>query len=106
MILIAKWWAQQLAKYNTPEYASLVTIYAGNAFMQILDEVIQEGILGLVQAANQYDPSGGLWFLMYYTKWNMNFVWNCFTNVASRMLHAPLALTELCWDESRQAIVP
>jgi hypothetical protein len=81
----AKRWARQSAKYSTPESAtSLVAFfYAGNAFTPSLDEAIQEGILGLVRAADRYDPSRGLRFSTYCTYWITNFVRNSFTNVPS-----------------------
>jgi RNA polymerase sigma factor (sigma-70 family) len=95
VISIAKRWARQSAKYNNRESSHLFSIYAGNAFTPSLDEAIQEGIVGLVRAADRYDPSRGLRFSTYCTYWITNFVRNCFTNAATGTLRVPSALHDI-----------
>ena len=92
VISIAKRWARQSAKYNNQDGVRLVSIYAGNAFTPSLDEAIQEGILGLIRAADKYDPSRGLRFSTYCTYWITNFVRKCFTNASTGTIRVPEAL--------------
>jgi DNA-directed RNA polymerase sigma subunit (sigma70/sigma32) len=92
VISIAKRWARQSAKYNNRESSNRVSIYAGNAFTPSLDEAIQEGIVGLVRAADRYDPSRGLRFSTHCTYWITSFVRNCFTIAATGTLRVPPAL--------------
>lgn len=49
-------------------------IYAGSANRPSLDEVVQEGIVGLAVAAERYEPKKGFRFSTYATFWIKNSV--------------------------------
>lgn len=50
------------------------SLYSGGWDRPSLDEVIQEGVLGLARAVDKFDPSRGLRFSTYSTHWITSYV--------------------------------
>lgn len=60
-----------------------------------MEEVVQEGILGLMRAIEKYEPERKLRFSTYATYWITNYVRECFRNAKTGCLKVPAALHEI-----------
>jgi DNA-directed RNA polymerase sigma subunit (sigma70/sigma32) len=69
--------------------------YNGSWDKPSLDEVIQEGMLGLARAVDKYDPGRGLRFSTYSTHWITSYVRQCFQNAATGCLKVPSQLHDI-----------
>ena len=91
VVSIAKKWCKQQAKIGGIRSSSsgsidgsgsgvmnLRTIYQGSWDRPSLDEAIQEGILGLSEAVNRFQPERNLKFGTYATAWVTNYIRRCF----------------------------
>jgi len=67
---------------STHTYAA---VYAGDWQRPSLDEAVQEGIVGLAEAAERYDWSYGYKFATYATYWITNRVRRCFRDATGCM---------------------
>ena len=91
VVSIAKKWFHQ-SNSNPGEMANdsrLASMYAGSWTKPSLDEVIQEGILGLATAANRFEPERKLKFGTYATYWITSYVRLCFQRAATGCLRIP-----------------
>lgn len=90
---IAKKWIG-IGEYSLP--SSLVQVYGGyRTGRPTLDEAIQEGILGLAEAAERYNPDRGFRFATYATMWVTNSVRKCFHRESSSGMRLPEAYYEI-----------
>jgi RNA polymerase sigma factor (sigma-70 family) len=90
VVSIAKKWCKQgPSNSGDPNDQRLKTLYAGSWTRPSLDEVIQEGILGLAEAADRFEPERQLKFGTYATYWIKNSVRKCFQNAATGCLRVP-----------------
>lgn len=80
VLSIAKRWARQAARAME---TSPSTMYAGSWDRPSLDEVVQEGILGLTRAVDKFQPKRGLRFATYATWWITSRVRQCFQNATT-----------------------
>jgi RNA polymerase sigma factor (sigma-70 family) len=87
VVNIAKKWANQAGRGAD----SLTSVYRGSWDRPSLDEVIQEGIIGLARAVDKFDPERNLRFSTYATFWITNFVRKCFQNASTPGLRVPAA---------------
>jgi len=69
--------------------------YNGSWDRPSLDEVIQEGMLGLARAVDKYDPDRGLRFSTYSTHWITSYVRQCFQTAATGCLKVPSQLHDI-----------
>lgn len=69
--------------------------YEGSWDRPSLDEVLQEGALGLARAADGYDPERGLRFSTYATHWITSHVRTCFQRASTGCLRVPGQLHDL-----------
>jgi DNA-directed RNA polymerase sigma subunit (sigma70/sigma32) len=60
-----------------------------------LDEAIHEGVLGLAEAAERFDPDRGLRFTTYATFWVTNFVRKCFQQESTKGMRLPAGYHEI-----------
>lgn len=93
-------------KMNVPPTASastLVNVYkVGDWETPSLNEVVQEGVLGLVKALEKYEPERGLKFSTYATYWVTNYIRECFRRAKTGCLMVPAQLHEI---KSRYGII-
>jgi RNA polymerase primary sigma factor len=87
VVSIAKRWARNSARGSNAE--GLSTIYAGSSNRPSLDEAIQDGIVGLAQAADRFDASREYRFSTYATYWITNYVRSCFQQASTGCLKVP-----------------
>jgi RNA polymerase sigma factor (sigma-70 family) len=87
---IAKTWARQSTKMpgNSDDHR-LASMYSGSWDRPSLDEVIQEGIIGLATATDRFEPERGLKFGTYATYWITSFVRRSFQTAATGCLRIP-----------------
>uniref|UniRef100_A0A7S3QIQ4 RNA polymerase sigma-70 domain-containing protein n=1 Tax=Chaetoceros debilis TaxID=122233 RepID=A0A7S3QIQ4_9STRA len=71
------------------------SLYSGGWDRPSLDEVIQEGVLGLARAVDKFDPSRGLRFSTYSTHWITSYVRQTFQNASTGSLKVPAQLHEI-----------
>lgn len=84
-----KWCLKGSANSANPGDQRLKSIYAGSWTKPSLDEAIQEGIVGLANAADRFEPERKLKFGTYATYWITNSVRKCFQNAATGCLRVP-----------------
>ena len=84
VVSIAKKWCRQQARGSSYDLTR-GSIYRGSSDRPSLDEVIQEGIMGLASAADRFQPSRNLRFSTYATFWVTNMVRKCFQNYSNGM---------------------
>lgn len=95
VVSIAKKWLGRSVNMNKKEASSKVNIYNGGWDVPSLDEVIQEGVLGLARAVDKFDPSRGLRFSTYSTHWITSYVRQCFQETSTGCLKVPAQLHEI-----------
>ena len=69
--------------------------YNGSWDKPSLDEIIQEGMLGLARAVDKFDPDRGLRFSTYSTHWITSYVRQCFQDTATGCLKVPSQLHDI-----------
>jgi DNA-directed RNA polymerase sigma subunit (sigma70/sigma32) len=69
--------------------------YNGSWNRPSLDEVIQEGMLGLARAVDKFDPDRGLRFSTYSTHWITSYVRQCFQAATTGCLKVPSQLHDI-----------
>jgi len=89
-----KWMNRNYAAFNA-EGARLTDLYKGGWDRPSLDEVTQEGVLGLARAVDKYDFSRGLRFSTYATHWITSYVRQCFQRASTGCLHVPAQLHDI-----------
>eukprot|EP00558_Chaetoceros_sp_UNC1202_P011563 CAMPEP_0197241848 /NCGR_PEP_ID=MMETSP1429-20130617/7770_1 /TAXON_ID=49237 /ORGANISM="Chaetoceros sp., Strain UNC1202" /LENGTH=330 /DNA_ID=CAMNT_0042701757 /DNA_START=90 /DNA_END=1082 /DNA_ORIENTATION=+ len=89
-----KWMARSFAAGNG-EGSKTSNLYNGGWGRPSLDEVIQEGMLGLARAVDKYDPGRGLRFSTYSTHWITSYVRQCFQTASTGCLKVPAQLHEI-----------
>jgi RNA polymerase primary sigma factor len=89
VVSIAKKWAKQTARESYAS-ASLSAVYGGGWDRPSLDEVVQEGVIGLSRAVDRFDPKRNLRFSTYATFWITNSVRQCFQKASSGPIRLPL----------------
>jgi len=83
--IAVKWVGETAARPN-----SLVNAYSAySSNRPTVDEAMQEGILGLAEAADRFSPERGLRFSTYATFWVTNFVRNSFNRESSQGIRLP-----------------
>jgi RNA polymerase sigma factor (sigma-70 family) len=86
---IAKKWARMAAKRSVHASGSLAAVYSGGWDRPSLDEVIQEGVIGLARAVDGFEPKRNLRFSTYATFWVTNSVRRCFQAALTGTLRVP-----------------
>ena len=86
VVNIAKRWAQQQARIGE---TNLRTIYQGSWDRPSLDEAIQDGIVGLIEATERFDPERSNKFSTYATVYITNEVRKCFQRFATPGVRIP-----------------
>lgn len=89
-----KWIGKSYASRGT-EGSVAVNLYNGGWDRPSLDEVVQEGVLGLARAVDKFDPSRGLRFSTYSTHWITSYVRQCFQASTTGCLKVPSQLHEI-----------
>ena len=89
-----KWMGRSFAAGNS-EGAKTMNLYNGGWDRPSLDEVIQEGVLGLARAVDKFDPDRGLRFSTYSTHWITSYVRQSFQNASTGCLKVPAQLHEI-----------
>jgi RNA polymerase sigma factor (sigma-70 family) len=89
-----KWMNRNYAAFNS-EGAKLTDLYRGGWDRPTLDEVIQEGVLGLARAVDKYDFTRGLRFSTYATHWITSYVRQSFQRASTGCLHVPAQLHDI-----------
>jgi len=92
---IAKKWMSRSAAASSGEGARSFNLYQGGWDRPSLDEVIQEGVLGLSRAVDKYDPERGLRFSTYCTYWITSYVRQSFYSASTGCLKVPGALHDI-----------
>ena len=95
VVSISKKWMGRSFAAGNGDGARTINLYSGGWDRPSLDEVIQEGVLGLARAADKYDPSRGLRFSTYSTHWITSYVRQCFQNASTGCLQVPAQLHEI-----------
>jgi len=95
VVSIAKKWMSRSPASNSSEGARSFNLYQGGWDRPSLDEVIQEGVLGLSRAVDKFDPGRGLRFSTYCTPWITSYVRQCFQASATGCLKVPGALHDI-----------
>lgn len=95
VVSISKKWMGRSFAAGNKEGARSVNLYSGGWDRPSLDEVIQEGVLGLARAVDKFDPSRGLRFSTYSTHWITSFVRQCFQSATTGCLKVPAQLHEI-----------
>jgi hypothetical protein len=80
---------------NSKDNGGIADRYNGSWDRPSLDEVIQEGMLGLARAVDKYDPDRGLRFSTYSTHWITSYVRQCFQSAATGCLKVPSQLHDI-----------
>ena len=83
--------------YKKQSDASKIQPYGFEATWNLpsLDEVVQEGILGLSRAVDKYDPSFGYKFSTYASYWITSHVQNAFRSASTGALAVPMNVSVL-----------
>merc|ERR1719215_248630 len=83
--------------YKKQTDASKIQPYGFEATWNLpsLDEVVQEGILGLSRAVDKYDPSFGYKFSTYASYWITSHVQNAFRSASTGALAVPMNVSVL-----------
>ena len=84
VVSIAQRWCYQSARAHSKQSA-----YSGSWDRPSLDEAIQEGVVGLTEAVDRYDPKRNLRFATYATWWVTNSVRRCFYTATTGCLRVP-----------------
>jgi RNA polymerase sigma factor (sigma-70 family) len=95
---IAKSWMRNSASSSNSGGAgpsTLTQLYEGSWDKPSLDEVVQEGIIGLARAVDKYDPNVGVRFSTYATYWITSYVRNCFQRALTGCLRVPSQLHDI-----------
>jgi len=95
VVSISKKWMGRSFAAGNGEGARTVNLYSGGWDRPSLDEVIQEGVLGLARAVDKFDPSRGLRFSTYSTHWITSYVRQCFQTASTGCLKVPAQLHEI-----------
>ena len=91
VVNISKKW---IKRFNN-EGLSLSALYVGGWDRPSLDEVVQEGFVGLARAVDKYDPSRGLRFSTYATHWITSYVRQTFQKAVTGCLRVPSQLHDI-----------
>ena len=91
VVSIAKKWAKQGARGDQ----TLHSIYSGSWNRPSLDEAVQEGIFGLIRAADKFQPARNLRFSTYATIWVTSVVRRCFQAATTGSLRVPIKFHEV-----------
>lgn len=97
VVSIAKKWAKQQYRSRGKDaadgqqggVATLRSIYKGSWDRPSLDEAIQEGIMGLAEAADRFEPERNWKFGTYATFWVTNYIRRCFQSAYTNGIRAP-----------------
>jgi len=95
VVSIAKKWLGRNLSINKKGGSTNMSIYNGGWDVPSLDEIIQEGVLGLARAVDKFDPSRGLRFSTYATHWVTSYVRQCFQDASTGCLKVPAQLHEI-----------
>jgi RNA polymerase sigma factor (sigma-70 family) len=101
VVSISKKWLSRssITKKEGPSY---MNPYNGGWDVPSLDEVIQEGVLGLARAVDKFDPSRGLRFSTYSTHWITSYVRQCFQDASTGCLKVPAQLHDIKVSSGRK----
>ena len=80
---------------RSSDHGKISDRYNGSWDRPSLDEIIQEGMLGLARAVDKYDPDRGLRFSTYSTHWITSYVRQCFQASATGCLKVPSQLHDI-----------
>ena len=89
-----KWMNRNYAAFNS-DGATLTDLYNGGWDRPTLDEVTQEGVIGLARAVDKYDFKKGLRFSTYATHWITSYVRQCFQRASTGCLYVPSQLHDI-----------
>lgn len=89
---IAKRWAPTKTSRGEGSIANIFQDYWNRPS---LDELIQEGVFGLAEAAERFDPDRGLRFTTYATFWITNFVRKKFQSESTAGMQLPASYYEM-----------
>eukprot|EP00591_Stephanopyxis_turris_P012328 CAMPEP_0195532282 /NCGR_PEP_ID=MMETSP0794_2-20130614/37728_1 /TAXON_ID=515487 /ORGANISM="Stephanopyxis turris, Strain CCMP 815" /LENGTH=589 /DNA_ID=CAMNT_0040664425 /DNA_START=137 /DNA_END=1906 /DNA_ORIENTATION=- len=98
VINVSKKWMQRnipSARAVSSHSDTVYNLYQGGWDVPALDEVIQEGVLGLSRAVDKYDPKRGLKFSTYATHWITAHVRSCLRDYSTNCLRVPAALHDI-----------
>lgn len=105
---IARSWMRRAIGSSNASSASagntlqLVQIYqVGSWDLPSLDDVVNEGIIGLTKAADKYEAKRGNKFSTYATHWITNYVRECFRDASTGSLRIPSALHQVKADHGK-----
>ena len=89
-----KWMNRNYAAFNA-DGATLTDLYNGGWDRPTLDEVTQEGVIGLARAVDKYDFKKGLRFSTYATHWITSYIRQCFQRASTGCLYVPSQLHDI-----------
>lgn len=95
VVSISKKWIGKSYAAGGREGTVTATLYNGGWDRPSLDEVVQEGVLGLARAVDKFDPDRGLRFSTYSTHWITSYVRQCFQSSTTGCLKVPSQLHEI-----------
>ena len=95
VVSIAKKWMGSSYAAGGSIGGRTTVLYSGGWDRPSLDEVIQEGVLGLARAVDKFDPSRGLRFSTYSTHWITSYVRQAFQSASTGCLKVPAQLHEI-----------
>jgi RNA polymerase sigma factor (sigma-70 family) len=95
VVSISKKWIGKNYSGSSTDGSIAVNLYNGGWDRPSLDEVVQEGVLGLARAVDKFDPSRGLRFSTYSTHWITSYVRQCFQASTTGCLKVPSQLHEI-----------
>lgn len=95
VVSISKKWIGKSYAAGGKEGAVMANLYNGGWDRPSLDEVVQEGVLGLARAVDKFDPARGLRFSTYSTHWITSYVRQCFQSSTTGCLKVPSQLHEI-----------
>ena len=88
VVSIAKKWTKHHHNFGNSD-VPLRSSYEGTWDRPSLDEAIQEGIIGLAEAADRFQPEKNFKFTTYATFWVTNYIRRCFQIASTNGLRAP-----------------
>jgi len=91
VVSIAKQWFRRSLKDSEP----LRILYDGSTSMPSLDEAIQEGIMGLNEAAVRFNPDLNFKFSTYSSYWITNYIRLCFQRSITGPIRVPRDLYKI-----------
>lgn len=95
------WMRRAYSNSNSNNHSQKAVFQSGSWDLPSLDEVVQEGVIGLTRAVDKYEPKRGHKFSTYATHWITSYIRQCFRNASTGCLRVPMALHQIKADHAK-----